>query len=335
MSGEKDIEKNKTDPKDRYPTEIFLRDICDCLDNIFWQYDLVHSQWVYLDSPRASVTGYTPEEIEAKTIHDIFEMIHSDDSPKIREIFQQLQGDFPPNNEVNIEYRFKHKNGNWIWLSDTIKVIRDEQGKPISLAGAIKEISQIKNLEKQLSESERKYRELYENAHIALYRTRINDGKLLACNEKFVRVMRYPSKEECLKHYTMEVYNHPFRRMELLERLSNKRERFDFEIEGKRFDGSPICMKVSARIYPEQGYIEGTMIDVTAFKILTKIELNVLKLVLKGMSNKQIANQLHRSVRTIEDHRARIMRKLQANNLVELTRKAIELGINGFANKND
>ncbi|MHC4437266.1 MAG: response regulator transcription factor [Planctomycetota bacterium] len=56
-------------------------------------------------------------------------------------------------------------------------------------------------------------------------------------------------------------------------------------------------------------------------KSLTLTETNVLSYVIKGKSSKEIARLLHRSTRTIEDHRSHIMRKLKAKNLLDLARR--------------
>ncbi len=55
-------------------------------------------------------------------------------------------------------------------------------------------------------------------------------------------------------------------------------------------------------------------------KVLTKTEMRVLRLMLDGKSTKEIAGLLHRSTRTIEDHRTHIMHKLGANDLMHLVR---------------
>ncbi len=60
---------------------------------------------------------------------------------------------------------------------------------------------------------------------------------------------------------------------------------------------------------------------------LTKAEINVLRHVISGKSNKQIAADLRRSVRTVENHRHRLMKKVSANNAAELVRKAIKMGL--------
>ena len=60
---------------------------------------------------------------------------------------------------------------------------------------------------------------------------------------------------------------------------------------------------------------------------LTRSEKKILQLVLEGMSNKEIANLLHRSARTIEVHRAHIMRKLGVDNLVDLVKRVAAMGL--------
>jgi DNA-binding NarL/FixJ family response regulator len=60
---------------------------------------------------------------------------------------------------------------------------------------------------------------------------------------------------------------------------------------------------------------------------LTKREIEVVRLVVEGCSNKETAKALNITVKTIESHRARIMRKLGLHSVVELVRYAIREGI--------
>ena len=66
---------------------------------------------------------------------------------------------------------------------------------------------------------------------------------------------------------------------------------------------------------------------VLAEDFLTRAEIVVLKEIAKGKSNKQIAATLNRSVRTIENHRYRLMRKMEASNMVDLVKKAMKMGV--------
>ncbi|MEV0079818.1 response regulator transcription factor [Nocardia neocaledoniensis] len=60
---------------------------------------------------------------------------------------------------------------------------------------------------------------------------------------------------------------------------------------------------------------------------LTERETEVLRMVAKGLSAKQIASRLSLSHRTVENHVQATLRKLQLANRVELTRYAIEQGL--------
>ena len=60
---------------------------------------------------------------------------------------------------------------------------------------------------------------------------------------------------------------------------------------------------------------------------LTKREKEILKLITQGKSNKEIASILTRSIKTIEYHRYRLMRKLGAHNLADLVRIASDMNL--------
>lgn len=62
-------------------------------------------------------------------------------------------------------------------------------------------------------------------------------------------------------------------------------------------------------------------------KPLTAIQMKVLKLVIDGKSNREIADLLGRSTRTIEVHRAHMMQKLGVNNLLDLVKRVAALGL--------
>ena len=57
---------------------------------------------------------------------------------------------------------------------------------------------------------------------------------------------------------------------------------------------------------------------------LTEREKEILKLIVEGLSNKEIGDKLFISVRTVDTHRRNIMDKIEAKNTAELVRKAIE-----------
>lgn len=76
----------------------------------------------------------------------------------------------------------------------------------------------------------------------------------------------------------------------------------------------------------ESALMESNQDGYLAGKALSKVEMKVLKLIVDGKSNKEAAHLLNRSTRTIEDHRARIMGKLDVDNIVDLVKRVVKMG---------
>ena len=72
---------------------------------------------------------------------------------------------------------------------------------------------------------------------------------------------------------------------------------------------------------------QSTTVQVLSRKALTHREKTVLQMIIAGKSNREIARLLCRTIRTVEFHRGNMMHKLDVRNAVELTKKAISLGI--------
>jgi len=117
---------------------------------------------------------------------------------------------------------------------------------------------------KKLEESERKYRHLFETAMVGMYRTRISDGKFLAANQTLAKLIGYESVDQLISEYvTSEHYTDSKRREELLKQINSKGRVDGFEIEMQRTDGSIFQIAISSAAYPDKGYLEGVVIDIT------------------------------------------------------------------------
>ena len=61
--------------------------------------------------------------------------------------------------------------------------------------------------------------------------------------------------------------------------------------------------------------------------VLSSREINVLNLVARGLSNKQIATKLGISDKTVRNHLSRIFRKLDAGNRTQAVMNAMKVGL--------
>jgi DNA-binding NarL/FixJ family response regulator len=94
-------------------------------------------------------------------------------------------------------------------------------------------------------------------------------------------------------------------------------------LSGKTYFSPDVSKKVL------EGYLEGrkTLKTESSWDSLTRREREVLKMIGEGYKNKEIADFLCISAKTVEKHRANIMSKLDLHNASELTAYAIEKGL--------
>jgi len=69
------------------------------------------------------------------------------------------------------------------------------------------------------------------------------------------------------------------------------------------------------------------MDDFLSGNALTSGETSILRLILDGYTNGEIADLVHRFLRTVEAHRHRIMHKLKVSNVVELVKRSAVMGL--------
>jgi PAS domain S-box-containing protein len=91
------------------------------------------------------VLGYKPEEMLADP-NFWFEHIHPDDIPNI---FSSLAQVFTEGQRA-YEYRFKASNGRYLWMHDTLRLIRDAEGNPLEVIGSLTDITDRKLMEETL-----------------------------------------------------------------------------------------------------------------------------------------------------------------------------------------
>ncbi len=121
--------------------------------------------------------------------------------------------------------------------------------------------------EARLSESERKYRNIFENTPFGIYQTSL-DGYVLEANPALLKMLGYKSLKDLKKrNIEKEGYLVPDGRKRFLEKVLNAEDFIVHEDIWLRKDGSPIYIREKARVIRDQAgrplYIEGTVEDIS------------------------------------------------------------------------
>jgi len=129
------------------------------------------------------------------------------------------------------------------------------------------EVEERKQAEEALRESEEKYRNIFSNAQVGIFRTRIRDGKVLECNDRFARMHGYENPQECIADFVAsEHYTDLASREKMVASIMKKGQVNDIEACFSRKTREDVWIRFSAHAYPKEGYLEGVGYDITEEK---------------------------------------------------------------------
>ena len=129
-----------------------------------------------------------------------------------------------------------------------------------------REIAERKRVEGKLHESEEKYRSLFNNAQVGIFRSRLDGSELLEVNRAFLDIVGM-TPEETLGKPSADLWADPREREEMVKRLvaDGSVSEFEYHMLNKGRGEVRNCL-TSLRLYPEQGMLEGTILDITERK---------------------------------------------------------------------
>lgn len=134
------------------------------------------------------------EDINKKDLIGItyFDLFESNHMTKAGEDFKEL---LKKGIIINKEYTFLTKHNNQKHLGMSASLVKDDQDNSIGFISVIRDITEKKIAEQRISESEKRYRDLYENAPIGIFRT-TTEGQILIANPHLIEMLGYDSLQD-------------------------------------------------------------------------------------------------------------------------------------------
>lgn len=131
--------------------ESFLKNVVDLSISGLYIFNLKTNTNTFINNQYTRITGYTLEDLSSKS--DLMQYFHPDEQQLISDHVERVA--VSREGEVQeLEYRFKHKNGRWIWCRSFDAVFsRDEDGKPIEMIGTFIDVTSIKEYARRLEKS--------------------------------------------------------------------------------------------------------------------------------------------------------------------------------------
>ena len=147
--------------------------------------------------------GYDEDEV-SNSFEEWQSRVHPDDLEatlhKVRTSLDSPQG------RHYVEFRFRHKNGTYRWISARGAVVRDADGKPIRMLGCHIDLTGRKQAEEELRESERRLNEAQRLARIGSWQSVV--GRPLILSDQMYELFKLPRGAQITKDAALSVI-HP------------------------------------------------------------------------------------------------------------------------------
>lgn len=248
---------------------------------------------LFISNSVEKLLGYTVKEYSALSPADI---VHPDDLKKVRKL---LFGTPTERKEKGVyEARVRHKNGHYCWMSTISSPVFDQNGNVKHIIGSTRDITAKKNLELDLIESEEKYRSIYENALVGIFRIHIGRQKTIDANSVCVKLFGYDTKDDFLENFDVaESYADPLEGNSIIKRVNVGLTVKNQEVLFKKKNGTVFWGNTSVKLLPGENIMEGVVVDVTLSKIYeTKLKQSLEE---KDMLLKEIHHRVKNNLQII------------------------------------
>ena len=185
-----------------------------------------------------------------------------------------------------------------------------------------------------LRASEERWRLVFQNSAIGIV-VADNRGNFVEANRAFQELVGYTNEELKTLNYAQITHEEDLPRgaQGVTALSSGTRREVQIEKRYRHKDGRYIWVRATGTKIPGSGgspdYLMGRIeplggrLEMNNRGVLTSREREIVQLIAEGLSSKGAASTLGISVKTIENHRANIMRKLQLRSVMDLVRYAI------------
>ncbi|MBE9121377.1 PAS domain S-box protein [Tychonema sp. LEGE 07199] len=204
-----DVTERKQAELELQKQQELLESIIKTIPNFLYIYDTEAHQNIYANAAVTAMLGYSPQELQDLGTEAISSLVHPDDLPKLIVGMQRLENSTNPHETDDIDYRIKHKNGEWRWVHDRSTIFKETpEGKMKQVIGSVLDITDRKQAEESLKQQNELLQTIFENVPVMLAFLD-SQGELTWVNRHWEQVLGWSFAETKNRDMLAEFYPEP------------------------------------------------------------------------------------------------------------------------------
>lgn len=218
-----------------------------------WEYDFADDT-LFWNAECERLFGLEEGEF-GETYQDFLSRVHPDDRGRVRKETDPdvLKGE---KSEIKFEHRIIREDGETRWVREMAQKVTNTEGEVERIIGMVMDVTDQKDTHRELQESEKKYRKIFNNANDAMYLHGVEEGvptEFMEVNEVATEMLGY-SREELLSMSPRDIDadTGPERMSRIMEELAES-DKKTFEVQHRKKDGSLVPVEISAHLFEMSG----------------------------------------------------------------------------------
>ncbi len=197
----------------------------------------ITGQFLQMNEEYCRIIGYSQEEILSQKLH-FAQITHPDDLNPDLKAAQEIQKG--TRNRYHNEKRYIRRDGSIVWVLVNIQAVRDEHGKLLYQITAVVDITDRKQTELQLFNSEDKFAKVFKNSPVGIGITRLKDGVFIDVNSAFLDIYGYQRGEVIEKSaLDLKLWAYPEQCADAIEKFKHDGRLINQEINIRHKSGEP------------------------------------------------------------------------------------------------